>query len=90
MYFTTLKTSPVVLFTFLGMGPGPLQLGKTMREMQKLGKIVALNSLLNSLFKMKRINTGIFSAILGRGPSAFLIGKLSGVNPEFGKFSKHS
>ena len=30
---------------------------------------------------------GIFLAILGRGPRAFLIGKISDVNPEFGKFS---
>ena len=29
-------------------------------------------------------------AILGRGPRAFLIGKISDVNPEFGKISKHS
>ena len=33
---------------------------------------------------------GIFSAILGRGPRAFLIGKISDIYPEFGKFSKHS
>ena len=33
---------------------------------------------------------GIFSAILGRGPRAFLIGKISDIHPEFGKFSKHS
>ena len=33
---------------------------------------------------------GIFSAILGRGPRAFLIGKISDVNPEFGKFSEYS
>ena len=33
---------------------------------------------------------GIFSAIFGRGPRAFLIGKFSDVIPEFGKFSKHS
>ena len=31
-----------------------------------------------------------FLAILGRGPRAFLIGKFSDVNPEFGKFSKYS
>ena len=30
----------------------------------------------------------MFFAILGRGPRAFLIGKFSDVNPEFGKFSK--
>ena len=34
--------------------------------------------------------TGIFSAILGRGPRAFLIGKISDIYREFGKFSKHS
>ena len=33
---------------------------------------------------------GIFLAILGRGPRAFLIGKFSNVNPEFGKLSKYS
>ena len=33
---------------------------------------------------------GIFFSILGRGPRAFLIGKFSDVNLEFGKFSKHS
>ena len=33
---------------------------------------------------------GFFSAILGRGPRAFLIGKISHIHPEFGKFSKHS
>ena len=32
---------------------------------------------------------GIFSAILGRGLRAFLIGKISDIHPEFGKFSKH-
>ena len=35
-------------------------------------------------------HSGIFLAILGRGPRAFLIGKFSDVNPEFGKFSKYS
>ena len=33
---------------------------------------------------------GIFLAILGRGPRAFQIGKISDVNPKFGKFSWHS
>ena len=33
---------------------------------------------------------GIFLAILGRGPRAFLIGKISDINPEFGKFSEYS
>ena len=33
---------------------------------------------------------GIFFAILGRGPRAFLIGKISEVRPKFGKVSKHS
>ena len=33
---------------------------------------------------------GFFLAILGRGPRAFLIGKISDVNPEFGKFSEYS
>ena len=33
---------------------------------------------------------GIFSAILGRGPGAFLTGKISDIHPELGKFSKHS
>ena len=30
-----------------------------------------------------------FLAILGRGPCACQIGKISNVNPEFGKFSDH-
>ena len=34
--------------------------------------------------------SGIFFAILGRGPRAFLIGKISDINPEFGKFSEYS
>ena len=34
--------------------------------------------------------SGIFLAILGRGPRAFLIGKYRDVNLEFGKFSKYS
>ena len=34
--------------------------------------------------------SGIFSAVLGRGPRAFLIGKISDIHPEFGKFSKHA
>ena len=34
--------------------------------------------------------TGIFLAILGKDPRAFLNGKISDVNPEFGKISKHS
>ena len=33
---------------------------------------------------------GTFLALFGRGPRAFLIGKFSDVNPEFGKISKHS
>ena len=33
---------------------------------------------------------GIFLAILGRGSRAFAIGKISDVNPEFGKFSEYS
>ena len=32
---------------------------------------------------------GIFLAILGRGPRAFLIGKINDINPEFGKFSEY-
>ena len=36
------------------------------------------------------VGAGIFSAILGRGPRAFLIGKISDIHPEFGKFSNHS
>ena len=34
--------------------------------------------------------TGIFFAILGRGPRAFQIGKISAVNHYFGKFSKQT
>ena len=34
--------------------------------------------------------SGIFLAILGKGPRAFPIGKISDVNPEFGKFSEYS
>ena len=34
--------------------------------------------------------TGIFLAILGRGPRAFVIGKISDVNPKLGKFSEYS
>ena len=33
---------------------------------------------------------GFFLAILGRGPRAFLIGKISDIKPEFGKFSEYS
>ena len=36
------------------------------------------------------IHAGIFLAILGRGPRAFLIGKIRGINPGFGKISEHS
>ena len=36
------------------------------------------------------LHSGIFLAILGRGPRAFPIGKISDVNPEFGKFSEYS
>ena len=39
---------------------------------------------------MPGYNPGIFLAILGWGPMSFLIGKISGVNPVFGKISKHS
>ena len=34
--------------------------------------------------------TGIFFAILGRGPRAFQIGKISAVNHYFGKFSEQT
>ena len=34
--------------------------------------------------------SGIFFAILGRGPRAFQIGKISAVNHYFGKFSKQT
>ena len=34
-------------------------------------------------------SSGIFLAILGRGPKAFLIGKISDVNPEFGNFQNN-
>ena len=34
--------------------------------------------------------SGIVLEVLGRGPRAFLIGKISDVNPEFGKISEHS
>ena len=36
------------------------------------------------------LETGIFLAILGRGPRAFQIGKISVVNRFFGKFSKQT
>ena len=39
---------------------------------------------------MYRLISGIFLAILGRGPKAFLIGKISEVNPKFGKISEYS
>ena len=32
-------SNPVFLFTFLGMGAGPYQLGKKVREILELGKI---------------------------------------------------
>ena len=35
-------------------------------------------------------NQGFFFAILGRGPRAFQIGKISAVNHYFGKFSKQT
>ena len=35
-------------------------------------------------------NSGIFFAILGRGPRAFQIGKISAVNHYYGKFSKQT
>ena len=35
---------------------------------------------------MSLIQAGILGAILGRGPKAFLIGKIIDVNPETGKF----
>ena len=37
-----------------------------------------------------RFKAGIFFAILGRGPRAFQIGKISAVNHYFGKFSKQT
>ena len=36
------------------------------------------------------IEQGFFFAILGRGPRAFQIGKISAVNHYFGKFSKQT
>ena len=36
------------------------------------------------------VSSGIFFAILGRGPRAFQIGKISAVNHYFGKFSKQT
>ena len=43
-------------------------------------------------YTLKYVNnkSGIFLAILGRGSRAFAIGKISDVNPEFGKFSEYS
>ena len=47
--------------------------------------------LLTKKCRVGETGTGIFFlAILGRGPRAFLFGKFSDVNPEFGKFSKYS
>ena len=40
--------------------------------------------------KLFGLPTGIFFAILGRGPRAFQIGKNSAVNHYFGKFSKQT
>ena len=40
--------------------------------------------------KLTQEYTGIFFAILGRGPRAFQIGKISAVNHYFGKFSKQT
>ena len=42
------------------------------------------------IFTTYRNQGSDFLAILGRDPRAFLIGKFSYVNPEFGKFSKYS
>ena len=41
------------------------------------------------LLKM-HVLSGIFLAILGKGPRAFQIGKISAVNHYFGKFSKQT
>ena len=43
-----------------------------------------------SYIQQSQWTAGIFLAILGKGPRAFLVGKFSDVNPEFGKFSKYS
>ena len=48
------------------------------------------SQLVTSISPWDILATGIFSAILGRGPRAFLIGKISDIHPEFGKFSNHS
>ena len=73
-----LQNDAVFLFTFLGMGPGPLQLGKIMREMQKLGKIT-LNSLVFVALKMNYKVLTYFEFLIGNfsGP----IGKNGGVLP---------
>ena len=52
--------------------------------------LTTLSSLLAFAAISKFLMQGFFSAILGRGPRAFLIGKISDIHPEFGKFSKHS
>ena len=40
--------------------------------------------------KERGTSAGIFFAILGRGPRAFQIGKISAVNHYFGKFSRQT
>ena len=47
-----------------------------------------ITSLLSNLCQY--MYTGIFFAILGRGPRAFQIGKISAVKHYFGKFSKQT
>ena len=47
---------------------------------------------INNVFVLSKniVLSGIFLAILGRGPRAFLTGKISDINHEFGKFSEYS
>ena len=70
-----------------------------MKQMQGMYLLMSKNLPLIMVFRRKFLygarqkkyfHAGIFSAILGRGPRAFLIGKISDIHPEFGKFSKHS
>ena len=75
-------------------GPGPIP--KNGSESPALC-ILGLGIIGGSVFlvytgfhEIKKKLPGIFLAILGRGPRAFLIGKVSDVNPEFGKFSEYS
>ena len=68
----------------------PWMLANTLIFCTRPGTISRLLNVLGSTMSCEAYECRDYFGNFGKGPKAFLFGKLSKVNPEFGKFSKYS